>query len=327
MSKRGKSRLSSASKRAARYRAKYQLNPVTKRYKKLLPVMYPQIGDVLTKWDALEKLLFPRYTALGIPTAIQPFYTAWAKRKAETCVHLADTTKEKEWSILDDEFILRGLDPDWLEELSLTVGEWCGAFRGASHPLACWYNRCEDLGEWTIHSDFTASIDETDKKEWFGSLKLERNTLVLDSRLAYPISQDPCGPYFGFWVKYNAIAGGYIDIRKRNPTNGHYQLARLAYYSPTQIRIDEYIWDGFVSTHAGPVYFGLGAWLWIEALHLFPSYDVRINGGEALLGASSVLLDLGSAWKVEVVLNAGAVLGTIWFDYWRLAALYEYPPT
>jgi len=122
--KRGKSRLSSATKRARRFKKKYVVDALTKRPKKLLPVMYPQLKEALIEWDYLETLLFDKYEVLGIPEDEQPYYTAWAKQKAEKGLKLSEETKIAEDSILHDEFVLRGLDPKWLFELELTVDDW-----------------------------------------------------------------------------------------------------------------------------------------------------------------------------------------------------------
>jgi len=128
--KRGKSRLSSADKRAYRYRRKYVVDTLTKRPKKLLPVMYPQMRDALIDWDYLETLLFPVFEALGIDVDQYPYYMAWAKRKGEAGLRFSSVTQAEEWAILQDEFEARGLNPAFLVEIEPYVEYWVHLLKG-----------------------------------------------------------------------------------------------------------------------------------------------------------------------------------------------------
>jgi len=107
MRKRGKSRLSSPYKRATRYRLKYTVEEASKRAKKLLPVMYPQLEIALANWDFLEQLIFPAFEFLGIPESEYDWYMAWVKQKGEIGLKFDEGTREAEVSVLTEEFVTR----------------------------------------------------------------------------------------------------------------------------------------------------------------------------------------------------------------------------
>jgi len=138
MRKKGKSRLSTGEKRAKRYRAKYQVDPVVKRYKRLLPHVYPWEETALISWDFLETLLFAEYAELGIPSDEQPNYTAWAKRKAEMSLFLSQETLKAEIALLTEEFITRGLNSSWLASLELVVDLWVMLMRSTVKVYETW---------------------------------------------------------------------------------------------------------------------------------------------------------------------------------------------
>jgi len=128
--KRGKSRTSSGEKRGERYKKKYSLGTLTKRAKKLLPIMYPNIEIELINWDFLEYLVYPKMDDLGIPEEEQPNYMAWVKRKAELGLMFQGNTRTAEYLILKAEFVARGLDGDWLDALEPLVDDWVDYFWG-----------------------------------------------------------------------------------------------------------------------------------------------------------------------------------------------------
>jgi len=288
--------------------------------------MYPQLETQLELWDNLELLLFPKYNELGIPSDQQPYYTAWAKRKAEVCVHLAETTRDQEWSLLDDEFETRGLTPSWLTELTPLIEEWCGDVRGDPHPSACWFNRCEDLSEWTIDAQITKEIDTANKKEWLSSIKLTRNTIVSGNAFFYPTTQNICATIFGFWVKPNLITNSSVWLRKYKTSTGEYQAAILGYD----------VGSGKIAVfHQGQVsgtnlsspffYYDVGSWLWIELGQSGNNLYMRVNG---VTKSTLVFGAPFSGWdKVQGYIMSASTLGVMNLDYWRLASSYEYPPT
>jgi len=116
--------MSTATLRAKRYRRKYRVQETPIRYKKLLPVMYPQMRQALINWDELELLLFPVMEALGIDPSQYPYYMAWAKRKAKAGLKFSSVTEAEEWLCLEDEFETRGLNPLFLVELEPYVEQW-----------------------------------------------------------------------------------------------------------------------------------------------------------------------------------------------------------
>jgi len=329
--KRGKSRTSDATKRFRRFRYKYDINPLTKRSKKLLPIMYPQIEDQLIKWDTLEKILFPRYDELGIPADQQPYYTAWAKRKGEICLRFIGETRDNEFFILDDEFIRRGLNETWLNDLSNYVREWNDEVIGKPHSKACWFNRCEYLEGWTVDAQLTKSVDGVDFKEWLGSMKLVRDTNVVGDALFYPNTQDICGDFFGFWFKpLFTTPPPYttLNIEKLKEATGEYQRFRCFYSSPLAKYVyvlSTYI--GGAGLTSGEIECPQNQWLWIELYH-YPSentFYLRVNGV-----VKAINDHVGSGWsfsKLRGYVESGKALGTVKLDYWRLASELEYPPT
>jgi len=131
VSKRGKSRLSDSTKRALRFEAKYSVDPVTKRFKILLPVMYPQLETALRTWDYLEVLVFPKMEELGIPEEQYPFYMAWIKRKAEKGLMFSGVTQTSEYQLLKAEFVERGLDPVKLDLIEPFIDSWVGYMKSS----------------------------------------------------------------------------------------------------------------------------------------------------------------------------------------------------
>jgi len=129
MRKRRKSRLSSASKRTARWRGKYSVDAVTKRAKKLLPIMYPQLETALVDWDKLEQYLFPKFEELGITGVEVDYYLSWAKRKGQIGLVFNENTREAEFALLRSEFLQRGLNGDNLDALEPTVDKWIEEMR------------------------------------------------------------------------------------------------------------------------------------------------------------------------------------------------------
>jgi len=129
--KRGKSRTSNAVKRSDRFEAKYTVDPVTKRAKKLLPVMYPLMETSLINWDFLEVLVFPKFEELEIPEDQYPFYMAWVKRKAEKGLMFSEATELAEYQLLKAEFVERGLDPDKLDKIEPFVDSWVGYMKSS----------------------------------------------------------------------------------------------------------------------------------------------------------------------------------------------------
>jgi hypothetical protein len=128
-------KVSTAVRRIKRFRRKWVTEALVKRAKKLLPVMYPHLRIDLINWDYLEYLLFPIYDELGIPTELRPFYTAWAKRKAELGLKFSEATQLEEYTILMTEFETRGLDTAFLEALELYVDDWVSQMKGQGSTI------------------------------------------------------------------------------------------------------------------------------------------------------------------------------------------------
>jgi len=116
--------------RAKRYRQKYTVDSATKRYKKLLPTMYPQLEFELASLDELELAVFAKLAELGVPTVLWDYYMAFAKRKGKCGLAFWDKTFIAEQSILIDEFIRRGLIEANLEAIADVVDVWIRARRG-----------------------------------------------------------------------------------------------------------------------------------------------------------------------------------------------------
>lgn len=124
-----------AERRIKRWRKKYTVEEATKRAKKLLPVMYPQMETQLIIWDELEQMLYPVFEELGIPTEEYRYYMAWAKRKGALGLDFSAGTRTQEINLLYDEFVTRGLNPDFLDELEPIVDEWIEKTRSVAGEM------------------------------------------------------------------------------------------------------------------------------------------------------------------------------------------------
>jgi len=128
--KRGKSRKSSAIKRARRFKGKYVVDSLTKRPKKLLPAWYLYLRPELIEYDFLETRLFPKFVECGVPTEGYDFYMAWAKQRAQICLTFSETTRAEEYAVLRQTFITRGLDATKLDCLAPTIDAWNNVMLG-----------------------------------------------------------------------------------------------------------------------------------------------------------------------------------------------------
>jgi len=123
------------SNRAQRYVKKYDTFPVVKRYKVLLPAMYPQLEYQLAVLDELEIAVYAKLLELGVPSALWPYYMAFAKRKGKTGLEFWNTTYLAEQAILIDEFMRRGLIEATLEAIAEIVDKWIKEQRGLYEDL------------------------------------------------------------------------------------------------------------------------------------------------------------------------------------------------
>ena len=200
------------------------------------------------------------------------------------------------------------------------------------HPLACWYNSCENLGTWSINAQIAAAITITDKKEGSGSLKLIRDESASGDLYAYPTGFVRCANYFGFWAKYQpTLTGlGLVMISKERTSDNHWHKLRLRYRDApyNDYVIDHGAYDGDTATWSGIIgSFDPNTWYWYEMYNSNGNLYLRQNG--VILGSiakDGVALD--DTWNIaRLIVPDVYKLGTIWLDYWRLASLYEYPPT
>jgi len=157
--KRGKSRKSSADKRAFRYKRKYVIDALTKRPKILLPTWELYLRKEEINLDFLETMLFPQFETCGVPLAEYDYYMAWVKERAKRCLAFKGTTLAEEYAILKQVFVNRGLSATILDCLAPTVDSWneimlgkgwswnfdTGTAQGwkLAHTLCC-LNQCQD---------------------------------------------------------------------------------------------------------------------------------------------------------------------------------------
>jgi len=211
------------------------------------------------------------------------------------------------------------------ERLRGKVNIGLSAGRGKLHPLACWYDSCEKLANWTIDSAITSSIERRDKKEGSGSLQLVNDNVAAENLFFGPTDFERCADFFGFWLKIiNPPSDLDLLIRKYKTATGHSEGFRFnvsggkLYYTP-------HAYGGYsawgVATEITP-----DSWYWFEIRDVYPKHHYYVNGSfiwNLTMGAC----DIVNYDKVQGYQISGKTLGTILLDYWRLASVEQYPPT
>jgi len=132
--KRGKSRSSSATKRAERYRRKYTVDATAKRAKVLLFSWSEQMREKLQQLDELELIAFEAFQECGVETSLYDYYMAWVKRKYQLGLGMGETTKAEEDIILQDEFVQRGLELQKLVCIKPFIEQRVSEHRGELMP-------------------------------------------------------------------------------------------------------------------------------------------------------------------------------------------------
>jgi len=110
-------RRSAPRRRVFRTRAKYDYQVTTRRYKRLLPIMWPELDWELYILDQLEQEAYALLEAQGIPTDQQNYYVGFTKKLWERRIDFGDATYAKEKESLENEYTLRGLDPTLFDPL------------------------------------------------------------------------------------------------------------------------------------------------------------------------------------------------------------------
>jgi len=186
-------------KRATRFKRKYVVDPLTKRAKKLLPVMYPLMKDALVDWDKLEQYLFPKFEELGIPSEEYDFYLAWAKRKGHKGLRFDQETRVLEVEILKQEFITRGLDEAKLDVLEPVVDTWISEMRGVLCPFEFIDGfDTGDLSKWT--PDTSGYGHEITTLDYHHSPYCAKSN-GLDGGLVHPLASESAKYYIRIWFK------------------------------------------------------------------------------------------------------------------------------
>jgi len=196
MRKRGKASFRSGEDTVKRWDAKYTGETTSKRAKRLMRIMYPQLRQALLDWDMLEVALFLKYADLGIPEELWVYYTAWAKRKGEIGLKFDETTRDEEYAILRAEFITRGLDPDALDELELVIDDWVAMMRG----LKCPYEFSDgfetgDVSKWSIITENPFEIITYPVHHGTYAVR----GLISDGELQHNVSGNPTEYYIRFY--------------------------------------------------------------------------------------------------------------------------------
>ena len=198
MRKRGKSRFSSGTKRALRFRLKYATDPLCHRAKVLLPVKYAHLKTALINLDDFEITLFSAFEAEGIPSELWPFYMAWAKRKLKKGLKFWDSTFTLEGELLRQEFVLRGLDMTTLNNLEPIVDAWISAFRGVECPFAfCDGWETNDFSKWSTWSTIPFDIVTSPVHHGMYGLKSKDSS----GEIYYDIAGTPSDYYVRFYFR------------------------------------------------------------------------------------------------------------------------------
>jgi len=196
--------------------------------------------------------------------------------------------------------------------------------RGKLHSLACWYDSCQKLANWTIDSAITSSIELTDKKEGFGSLKLTNDNVAAEHLYARPDFKN-CARFFGFWLKILDPPSDFdMYIRKLKTATGHVEVFHF-YVSNGTLYYRPHAYGGYWANGLDEE-MATDTWYWFEIQDAYPKHRFYVNGTQRwdlTMGACDIVdYDI-----VEVLQTSGKTLGTILLDYWRLASVQQYPPT
>jgi len=119
-----KARKSSPIRRQIRFREKYQHRTVPLRYKVYLPRMEELLKPELPRYVDLEQPIMDECQSKGVPTDQWQYYIGFGKRAKEICMTFSSETKAEELEILQDEYILRGHDPNVLSQIKGIVDPW-----------------------------------------------------------------------------------------------------------------------------------------------------------------------------------------------------------
>lgn len=187
------------------------------------------------------------------------------------------------------------------------------------HPdYVCWYNSCEELTDWTIDPEITASINDTLFQEDKGSLDLVYPSDAYHYARLTPVSN--CGKHWGFW------------IRCENSVPLTCEPFIFGTLAPTTYYIQFYIYGGKwafrVNRPGGPassvsdVTIEADRWYWMEVFYdVGIGYFFRIDGVPKWNFATSGALGDFSLFYLK------GYNDHLLIDYLRLADRYEYPPT
>jgi len=200
------------------------------------------------------------------------------------------------------------------------------------HPnYVCWYNSCEDCGEWNVNPAHACSVITDDFKEHTGSLQLMNETpSPWNGGLYTTLPLTECDVYFGFWAKWHNVL---------NPNNLY--MTRMGVWGGTDYAILyfrtvsgelKWGWSAHVDVDTatgGDQPYTLGTWLWFEIRlrRLDRMLEFYVNGvsvGKWIYGVGYVF-DAFDSFKVWQVGNQYR-MGTIRLDYIRMADRFEYPP-
>jgi len=202
------------------------------------------------------------------------------------------------------------------------------------HPLACFFNSCENCAEWTPDSNWIAacSLDSIDYMEGVGSLRwLEASTVNWAAHTyAYLTTIDICDMWCGFWWKSvfpndvsMAMAGMFTSDLVYYAI---IQAVRFDGVVPGNVNMRCFVNHPVSGIHAGP-WAGLtqDTWYWVE-IESGTYYTNVYRNGVAIDGLATA-----QPWPTWAYFALWHHLGYRWgdhnIDYVRFAATEEYPPT
>jgi len=115
--KRGPARTSNTLKRKLRFRKKHTHHVTPVLIKELLDEATALLAKWLTNYDVVEVPTLADLEAKSVASEQIPYYLAFVKRVFSKCLSFSGSTLEDEKASLKQEFILRGLNSEVLDQL------------------------------------------------------------------------------------------------------------------------------------------------------------------------------------------------------------------
>ena len=222
--RRGRARRSYAYLRIKKYRLKWKATVIPERFKLLIRPMEAKISDHLTFQDAVEIQTIVECQDKGVPEADYPHYLSFSKRAFKIYMTVWYTSAEDEVAILKQEFILRGLRSDVLDQLDDIMFSKAGRAREIPLPkypqTQTWDFEDQLWNNWLAYAQCTPipcvianNFNHTPAGQW--SARAQSNNasrFYLGKLFDFGVDYDtPSSVNISFWWYGEQAAGSYVD--------------------------------------------------------------------------------------------------------------------